>query len=154
MPGWCSEVVLGLELSSPEFADKNCFFDTIRKTSTVDGEEVGAIAVVIMRELSASNGSQRSPCILRPQVVGEDVSDEKEGGLVHERKCLENESKSPRDVAVKGAKWPAPTSPRVATFRVCDHTSFEGPLGEYCKDGDGEGSRKTAENDCGGCGGS
>ena len=51
-------------------------------------KKVRAIPVVIMRviyKISAlANSGQRSPFILRPQVVGKDVSDEKGGSLVHE----------------------------------------------------------------------
>jgi len=61
-------------------------------------------------------------------VVGEDVGDEKKGGLEHERKRLDYEPESRG-----GAGWPA-----LAPVQVHGRVSFEGPLGEYCEDGDEE----------------
>ena len=85
-------------------------------------------------------------------MVGEDVGDDKEGGLEHKGKCLDDEPENPGDVAVKGAGWPVSTLAERSRVQVHDRISFEGPLGEYREDSDEEGSCETAENDCGDCG--
>ena len=84
-------------------------------------------------------------------MISEDVGDNEESCLKHEGKCLDEESKDPGEVAVKGTRRPVPTRAEVGRIQVHDRISFEGSLGEYCKEGDEEGSRKTAENDCGDC---
>ena len=42
-------------------------------------------------------------------MIGEDVGDNEEGGLEHERKCLDDEPEGPGKVTVKGTRRSVPT---------------------------------------------
>ena len=104
-------------------------------------------------DLSAGDCNRCGPSALGPEVISEDVGDDEEGGLEHDGKCLNEESENPREVAVKGTGWFVSTRAEGSRVQVHDRISFEGSLGKYGKESDKKGSCKTAENDCGDCGG-
>jgi len=120
----------------------NGFPDTICQTSTKDAPESWSNRSGDneddAEDLSTGNGDRCSSSVLRPKMVGEDVGDDEESGLKHERKCLDEESKDPGEVAVKDTRRPVSTRAKVGRVQVHDCISFEGLLGEYGKEGDEE----------------
>ena len=87
-------------------------------------------------------------------MISEDVGDDEKGGLEHEGKGIDEESENPWEIAVKGARRSVPALAEGGGVQVHDRISFEGLFGEYGEYGDQKSSCKTAEHDCGDCGGS
>lgn len=120
----------------------NSFPDTACKTSTEDAPESWSNSSGDneddTEDLSTGNGDRCGSSVLRPKMVSEDVGNNEESGLKHEGKRLDEESKDPGEVAVKGTGRPVSTRAKVGRVQVHDCISFEGLLGEYGKEGDEE----------------
>jgi len=136
----CSRLeVIATGLCEREHA--NGFPDPIRKTPTQESwSDRTGDNEDDTQDLCAGDGDRCGPCILRPEVVSEDIGDNEEGGLEHEEKCLDEESGDPGKIAVKGAGRPVPTLIEGGRAQIHDRISFEGLFSEDGKESNEEGS--------------